>query len=520
MRSVLKWILPAMLMSWILPASAAVTLEVVTSATPKSKAAAAVAADGDAVSDKSKWRAILTADADGTARLVLRNADGKVLHESAKLALKKGAPLNYPDGAWNDFASTGLVQFAVEFDPEGAGANEEAKLKLRVASFGAPAMKEVKGGAAGSRTERSRGGASLPSAGDLAAPAPVGELFKAGQAEKMRGGGDVQRFKKYSPGVVLIYTPLEKGAAQGSGALIDRKNGLIVTNQHVVDGGKQFFVAFKPKEDVELTNSHLMFADLLKVDEESDLALLKVQYVPEHAVELKLGEFDEIEIGQDVFAIGNPGAGQNWTYTKGIVSQVKKDHVWQYSGEDFPRKASVVQTQTPISSGNSGGPLLDAEGRIVGINSVGTSGQNINLAVSTVDIREMLDRQGNMLVERAAAQKPTQVAAAPAQPAQECQVKVLVSEDQDKNGQDDLWSVDADCDGKQDAIVEDSNGDGKYDIIYVDRNGDGKPDLVKMDQNGDGEFEIEAVDENYDGKLDVAHIDTDGDGEADRIKRL
>ena len=86
-------------------------------------------------------------------------------------------------------------------------------------------------------------------------------------------------------------------------------------------------------------------------------------------------------IGDDVEAVGHP-KGEMWTYTRGYISQVRADYEWSYN-EAFILKADVVQTQTPISTGNSGGPLFNRQGKLVGVNTMVTEGQNLNFAVST-----------------------------------------------------------------------------------------------------------------------------------------
>ncbi len=74
-----------------------------------------------------------------------------------------------------------------------------------------------------------------------------------------------------------------------------------------------------------------------------------------------------VQVGSDVHAIGHP-TGEAWTYTRGIVSQIRRDYEWQ-AEDKVLHKATVIQTQTPINPGNSGGPLLDDNLEIVGINS-------------------------------------------------------------------------------------------------------------------------------------------------------
>jgi S1-C subfamily serine protease len=81
-------------------------------------------------------------------------------------------------------------------------------------------------------------------------------------------------------------------------------------------------------------------------------------------------------VGTKPGGIGHPN-GENWTYTKGIVSSVRPDYEW------LTHRATVIQTQTPINPGNSGGPLLSDDGKIVGVNSFGDKGaEGLNFAIA------------------------------------------------------------------------------------------------------------------------------------------
>jgi hypothetical protein len=104
----------------------------------------------------------------------------------------------------------------------------------------------------------------------------------------------------------------------------------------------------------------------------------------------------DIEVGSDVAAIGHP-KGEEWTFTKGIVSSVRPDYEWSYGPSDKHR-ATVIQTQTPINPGNSGGPLLSDDGKIIGVNSFGDkSAQGLNFAVAAKELIYFLKNQANGL---------------------------------------------------------------------------------------------------------------------------
>jgi len=202
---------------------------------------------------------------------------------------------------------------------------------------------------------------------------------------------DVAIYREASPSVVLILAD----DSLGSGALIDA-SGLILTNEHVVGGATEVAVVFKPAiESATPGESDIRRGEVVKVDALADLALIRVPTVPAGHDPLPLGGMETIVIGADVYAIGHPN-GAAWTYTKGIISRLSPVHEWGYSEDPFTRKADVIQTQTPISSGSSGGPLLNDAGALVGVNSFGDGdGQNMNFAISLGEINAFIVRAGN-----------------------------------------------------------------------------------------------------------------------------
>jgi Trypsin-like peptidase domain len=133
-------------------------------------------------------------------------------------------------------------------------------------------------------------------------------------------------------------------------------------------------------------------AEVIKIDTARDLALLRPFALPSTLVKpIKVAPQDNIEVGADVHAIGHP-TGEAWTYTKGVVSQIRPDYEWKGGQQDIPHRATVIQTQTPIYPGNSGGPLLSDEEQLVGVNSFRTvDAQGLNFAVSARDVRAFLE---------------------------------------------------------------------------------------------------------------------------------
>lgn len=207
--------------------------------------------------------------------------------------------------------------------------------------------------------------------------------------ESTRGLKDIQVYQKASPFVVLIAT--DEGL--GSGAVIDSE-GHVLTNWHVVEKIPNAKVYFKPKDSATLKDWLGFNARVEKIDQTADLALLKIVTPPNINGFLELAKSPKIEVGQDVHAIGHP-SGLIWTYTKGIVSQVRSGYKWKTKDNDLEHQADVVQTQTPINPGNSGGPLLNDDGQLIGINSFSSTGEGLNFAIAVDSIQEFLSRKDN-----------------------------------------------------------------------------------------------------------------------------
>lgn len=138
----------------------------------------------------------------------------------------------------------------------------------------------------------------------------------------------------------------------GSGVVVDA-SGLVVTNNHVIEGMSEVKVAFADKREVEAT--------ILLRDPRTDLAVLKLKSAKD-LVAIELADSDKVEIGDLVLAIGNPfGVGQ--TVTQGIVSALARTQIGVGDAQSF------IQTDAAINPGNSGGALVDIQGRVIGINT-------------------------------------------------------------------------------------------------------------------------------------------------------
>ena len=173
-----------------------------------------------------------------------------------------------------------------------------------------------------------------------------------------------------------------KQRSLGSGFIID-KAGYIVTNNHVVENTDQIKVILKDNKEYE--------AKIIGTDKNTDLALIKIN-ADEKLTALDLGNSDDLKVGEWVMAIGNP-FGLGHTVTAGIVS-AKGRVIGSGPYDDF------IQTDTSINPGNSGGPLLDLDGRVVGINTaIIQNGQGIGFAIPSnmaKNIISQLKAHGNV----------------------------------------------------------------------------------------------------------------------------
>ena len=169
------------------------------------------------------------------------------------------------------------------------------------------------------------------------------------------------------PSVVHI----QVAQGQGSGFVWD-KEGHIVTNNHVVSDSSEVMVSFADGDRAS--------AKVLGTDPESDLAVIQVDVPASQLTPVSLGDSDVLEVGQLAVALGNPFGLDN-TMTAGIISALGRNINSGTSQFSIPR---VIQTDAPINPGNSGGPLLDREGRVIGINTqiVSNSGSNSGIGFS------------------------------------------------------------------------------------------------------------------------------------------
>src|SRR5256885_775997 len=183
-------------------------------------------------------------------------------------------------------------------------------------------------------------------------------------------GDDPERFREYFGEEFFERyfkrrSPRDEPRASGSGVIVDR-SGYILTNNHVIENAQDI--------TVRLSDSRKLSATLVGRDPKTDLAVLKIDATgPLPTAEL--GDSERLRVGQWVIAIGNP-FGLDRTVTVGIISATARSRVGVTTYENF------IQTDASINPGNSGGPLLNLDGKVIGINTaIVASGQGIGFSI-------------------------------------------------------------------------------------------------------------------------------------------
>ncbi len=177
-------------------------------------------------------------------------------------------------------------------------------------------------------------------------------------------------YRQANPSVVYI---IVSASSSGSG-FVYSQDGYIVTNYHVAESGRSYEVVFSSGERLA--------AKLIGADADSDMAVLKVDRLPDGVEPLPLATCGSLQVGQFVVAIGNP-FGEQGSMSLGIVSGLGRSLLSQrgrVSGSTFSLP-QVIQTDAPINPGNSGGPLLNLDGEVVGINAAIASATGTNSGV-------------------------------------------------------------------------------------------------------------------------------------------
>ena len=177
----------------------------------------------------------------------------------------------------------------------------------------------------------------------------------------------------------------------GAGVIVS-SDGYIVTANHVVEGETNL--------KVRTIDGELLTPQVVETDDGVDIAILKMN--KNNLTYLEFADLDSLKIGDKVFALGSP-EGLEFSASEGIVSGIRKFRDLDINSDMFNRNTELIQTDAAITHGNSGGPLIDRKGRIVGINSfsigrtvkgssVFLDSEGVNFAIAVSEVKKVYDR--------------------------------------------------------------------------------------------------------------------------------
>ena len=224
-------------------------------------------------------------------------------------------------------------------------------------------------------TPSATSGTAQPAAATRAAALSITDIYKATSA------GVVEITVSTASSRPTRISPFgqQGGEAEGSGFVVDTA-GNIVTNEHVIDGAGTIRVKFLSGREVD--------AKLVGADPSTDLAVIKVDVPAAELKQLTLGDSTALAVGEGVVAIGSP-FGLEGTITAGIVSALGRDI---QSPNGYPI-ANTIQTDAAINHGNSGGPLLDSSGKVIGVNSQiqssGGGSDGVGFAIPSATVKQV-----------------------------------------------------------------------------------------------------------------------------------
>ncbi len=316
-----------------------------------------------------------------------------------------------------------------------------------------------------------------------------------------RGEKEIRVFKELSRPVVLVKTD----SSIGTGILISNK-AEILTNWHVVKDAFNILIAFKPNTGNKLSKNNYYAAKIVKINIEKDLALLQIlnKNTIQDKKPIKFSNMDTVEIGQDIYTIGHP-LGELWTFSTGLVSQIRIDYNWTTNNIKHQSKY-VIQTQNSISRGNSGGPLVNENIELLGLNTLSKNqGQNLNYAISIKDIKDFLKKPNKTIkmgISNFVSMESFNSLAV---------IKSVKAVDT-KGNKILLTHVDANNNGTIDMSLVDIHRDGKWNIFYQDKNENKIYEEARFDKNKNGLIELIYIDKDEDGLWDLIGYDKNEDG--------
>lgn len=226
-------------------------------------------------------------------------------------------------------------------------------------------------------------------------------------------------YAKAGPAVVLIYGEQGEKGSVGTGSII-REDGLVVSNAHVIlnhDTGKPFeklFIFLKPEKITGANTDDLKRgypAQWISYSADLDLAILRIVNPPANLPVLQLSDDSKVGVGEATAAIGHPEHGAKWSLTTGRIGG-------EWNDFEGVKGKDVYQMETSVNRGNSGGPLLDGNGFLVGINTSiarrsadGLAITGINFAIKSSVVRKWISQRSEPIAAAPEANPPAQATA-------------------------------------------------------------------------------------------------------------
>ena len=308
----------------------------------------------------------------------------------------------------------------------------------------------------------------------------------------LRGSQQNNQIANLGRSVVLVVTPTKLG----TGTLINR-DGTILTSWHIIEDLEQVGVIFKPLDSTTPKESDAVQAKVIRTDPKSDLALIKVSFLPKDIKSVELASPKGIAVGSKLRVLGHPYA-EIWSHTDGTLTKFVSNYKWQ-SKDGMQHQADVVEFKTPVITGNAGGPILDRKNKLLAVDAFSAAPQHlIGIGVSVKNVQKFL-------TARAAESFASSAAIAPKATCEPLRLETRRTKSQDGT----VHVLDLNCNGRADAMMLVPDDRKKANLLSNDANENGITDSVYFDFERDGKFDEVTFDTNEDGDSDLIGRDLD-----------
>lgn len=315
-------------------------------------------------------------------------------------------------------------------------------------------------------------------------------------SDVLRSGKSRSDIGRHGRSVVLVVTPDKLGSA----TLVDR-DGTFVTTWHIVRDNPQVGVIFMPENaDARPTEADAITASVVRTDPTRDLALLSVPRQDKRMEPIRLAKKPEAASGARLTILGHP-YGEIWTLSQATFSRTITGHTWK-SEAGASHRADVVLYRAQAATGNAGGPVLDAKGRMIAIDVLRTDERTLaGIGVTSGEVSRFLVTPPASAFMAPAPRKVIRSS---------CEPKPLDTR-RTRSNDGTVFSLDLNCNGRGDALmlVPDDAKTGNH--LANDANENGITDSVYFDFNRDGKFDEVRFDTDEDGKADLLGTDLDSD---------